>query len=142
MSTIVPWIKALHVLSMSAFVGGMLAAPTLLAASAAGGSDSVAFARAARVVLRRLVLPAMIATLFLGVALIGLDPSVMRGAGWLHAKLLLVFVLLGGHGFVAARARKAESGVEGPSASTWIAISAGFLAMFGVVMVLVVVRPF
>jgi protoporphyrinogen IX oxidase len=142
MTAIYPWIKTLHLLAVVAWIGGMLAVPTLLAAHAAGGPDAAGFARAARLLLKRLVLPGMITALVLGVALIGMQPSIMKGQGFMHAKLTLALVLMGAHGFLAARARKAEAGEPGPSAGAWGGVAAVLLALSGAVVGLVVVRPF
>jgi putative membrane protein len=141
MSAIYPWIKTLHLVAVVAWIGGMLAVPLLLA-GAAGGADAAAFARAARLLLKRLVLPGMVTALVLGVAMIGLQPAIMKGQGFMHAKLTLALVLMGAHGFLAARARKAEAGEPGPSAGAWSGICAALLALSVVVVALVVVRPF
>lgn len=142
MSAIYPWIKTLHLLAVVAWVGGMLAVPTLLAAHAAGGPEAPGLVRAARLLLKRLVLPGMLVALVLGVAMIAMQPAIMKGQGFMHAKLTLVFVLFGAHGFLAARTRKLEGGAPGPSAGAWAGIAVALLALSGAVLGLVVVRPF
>lgn len=142
MSAIYPWLKTLHLVAVAAWIGGMLAVPMLLAAHAAGGPDAAAFVRAARLLLKRLVLPGMIAALVLGVALIGMEPAIMKGKGFMHAKLTLVLVLFGAHGFLSARARKLEGGAPGPSGGAWAGVAVALLALSTIIAGLVIVRPF
>jgi len=42
-----------------------------------------------------ITVPAMIATWGFGLAMISINPSLMSGQGWLHAKIALVFLLTG-----------------------------------------------
>lgn len=41
--------------------------------------------------------PAMICTLLSGIAMIALEPALLKGSGWLHAKILIVVLLVAYH---------------------------------------------
>ena len=66
-------------------------------------------------------------------------PDIMKGHGWMHAKLTLIVVLIGLHGFQRARVGKYKRGEVGAS-PTWVipAIQATVLA----IVVLAAAKPF
>ena len=85
-------LKALHLISVIAWMAGMFYLPRLYAyhAEAAKGSDkSETFKVMERRLLRIIVNPAMILTLLFGALMIGANPAVMDDQ-WIHVKLLLV----------------------------------------------------
>lgn len=85
-------LKALHLISVIAWMAGMFYLPRLYAyhADAEKGSDkSETFKVMERRLLRIIVNPAMIATLVFGLLMVMVNPSIMQG-GWIHVKLLLV----------------------------------------------------
>jgi putative membrane protein len=86
------WIKALHVISVIAWMAGMLYLPRLFvyhAATEAGSTGSETFKVMERRLLRGIMNPAMVATFVFGIWMVLLDPGLMK-QGWLHGKLLLV----------------------------------------------------
>lgn len=106
LSTLYPWIKALHVMSIIAWMAAMLYLPRLFVyhVDAPPGSDmSETFKVMERRLLRGIMTPAMIASLLFGLLLL-LVPGVLA-QGWLHAKFLLLLGMFGLHGFFA-RCRK------------------------------------
>lgn len=94
------WIKGLHIISMVAWMAGMLYLPRLYVyhADAAPGSDkSETFKVMERRLLRAIINPAMIATFLFGILMIVANPAVMQ-SGWMHAKLGLVVIMTAFHG--------------------------------------------
>jgi putative membrane protein len=91
-----PWLKALHIISVVAWMAGLLYLPRLFVyhASAAPGSDtSETFKVMERRLLRGIVHPALVLTYAFGI-LLALTPGVVDWhAGWIHAKLALVAAL-------------------------------------------------
>lgn len=89
------WVKAFHLLSLIAWMAGLLYLPRLFVyhADAAIGSDA---SETFKVMERRLAVyimaPAMIATWLFGLWLIALEPSWMQN-GWMHVKLLAVVAM-------------------------------------------------
>jgi putative membrane protein len=96
------WFKAFHIIAVIAWMAGMLYLPRLLVyhcEAAPGSVQSETFKVMERRLLRAIINPAMIATWALGLWL-AWDAGFFSDA-WLHAKLALVLVLSGVHGFLA-----------------------------------------
>jgi len=101
-ATLYLWLKAAHVIAVIAWMAGMLYLPRLFVyhcEAEIGSKQSETFKVMERRLLRLIINPAMIATWLLGLWL------AYEGAwfqfGWLHAKLALVIILSGVHGFYA-----------------------------------------
>ena len=108
-------LKALHIIAVISWLAGLLYLPRLFvyhAGTTAGSESSEMLKVMEHRLLRYIMTPAMIATLLLGLILMG-QPGIMA-FGWLHMKLALVFMLFGFHGacsrwrkdFAADRNRK------------------------------------
>ena len=92
-----PWIKALHIISVIAWMASMLYLPRLFvyhAAASVGSAQSETFKVMERRLSRAIMLPAMIATLVFGGMLLSIPGIVDWHQGWIHGKLLLVFLML------------------------------------------------
>lgn len=87
--------KALHVISVIAWMAGMFYLPRLFvyhAEAGAGSPQSDTFKVMERRLLRAIMNPAMIATYVFGIAMLALTPGWLSD-GWLHAKLALVVAM-------------------------------------------------
>src|ERR1041385_5475102 len=137
------WLKALHVIAVIAWMAGMLYLPRLFVyhcEAEVGSKQSETFKVMERRLLRAIVNPAMIATWVLGLWL-AVEGGFLK-AGWLHAKILLVVILSGIHGFYARCVREfAEDRNTRPQRFFRIINEVPTLVMIAVV-VLVVVKPF
>jgi putative membrane protein len=95
-----PWIKALHIISVVAWMAGLLYLPRLFVyhVSAAPGSEmSETFKVMERRLLRGIMNPALVMTYSFGI-LLALTPGVVDWhQGWIHSKLALVVVLTAMH---------------------------------------------
>lgn len=97
------WVKSLHVISIIAWMAGMLYLPRLFVyhVDAEGGSvQSETFKVMERRLLKAIMTPAMISSW-----IFGLWAAYEIGAlsdGWFHAKLTLVLLLSGAHGYLAS----------------------------------------
>ncbi|GIL40739.1 protoporphyrinogen oxidase HemJ [Roseiterribacter gracilis] len=138
------WIKALHVISVIAWMAGMLYLPRLFVyhAQATPGSEmSETFKVMERRLLRAIINPAMTATFIFGISMLVLEPALLREP-WLHVKLLLVLCLGALHGkFSKWRREFAEDRNKTPARTFKIMNELVTLAMIGIV-ILVIVRPF
>jgi putative membrane protein len=140
-----PWMKALHIVSMVAWMAGLLYLPRLFVyhADAPPGSPTAeTFKIMERRLLRAIMNPAMIATYLFGI-LLAVTPGVVDWhAGWIHAKLVLVLALTGYH-HLLARWRKdfARDGNTRPARFYRIANEVPTLILIAIV-ILVVVKPF
>ncbi len=144
-ATAVLWIKALHIISVIAWMAGLLYLPRLFVyhTDAKAGSElSEALKVMERRLLKFIMNPALLASfLFGGILLADLDPETWR-SGWLHAKLAFVGALIAMHmamgkwrrDFAEDRNRRSQKfyriANEGPT-----------LLMIGIV-IFVVVKPF
>src|SRR6266478_5996322 len=94
------WIKALHVISVIAWMAGMLYLPRLFVyhcEAEIGSKQSETFKVMERRLLKAIINPAMILTWLLGLYLAWAGH--WFSAPWLHGKLLLVLAMSGIHGF-------------------------------------------
>jgi len=92
-----PWIKALHIISVIAWMASLLYLPRLFvyhASAPAGSAQSETFKVMERRLARAIMQPAMGATLLFGGLLAATPGIVDWHQGWLHAKLGLVFAML------------------------------------------------
>ncbi|KAB2873673.1 MAG: protoporphyrinogen oxidase HemJ [Bauldia sp.] len=137
------WIKAFHIVAVIAWMAGMLYLPRLFVyhcEAPPGSVQSETFKVMERRLLRAIINPAMVATWVLGLWL-AYDAGFFTSP-WLHAKLALVVVLSGVHGFFAARVRDfAEDRNTRPRRFYRIVNEVPTLIMIAIV-VLVVVKPF
>lgn len=140
-----PWTKALHIISVIAWMAGLLYLPRLFVyhADADAGSElSETFKVMERRLLRAIMNPAMIATYLFGLAVLFTPGIVDWQAGWIYVKLALV-ALLTWHHHRQARWRKAfaEDRNELPARFFRMQNEVPTLLMIGIVL-LVVARPF
>ncbi|KND17738.1 membrane protein [Pannonibacter phragmitetus] len=100
------WLKSLHVISIIAWMAGMLYLPRLFVyhCSAEPGSvQSETFKVMERRLLKAIINPAMIASWIFGLWL-AYEINAFRD-GWFHAKLTLVLLMSGAHGYLAGRVK-------------------------------------
>lgn len=104
LTLVYPWIKAFHVISMVAWMAGLLYLPRLYVyhcETVPGSAESERFKVMERRLLRQITTPAMIATWTFGVLLV-LTPGVLDWSwGWWHVKLVAVVLLSGFHGMLS-----------------------------------------
>lgn len=95
------WIKALHVMSLIAWMAGLFYLPRLYIYHCMvprGSTESERFKVMERRLLKQIMNPAMIATWLFGTLLILTPGAVDWSAGWWHTKLLMVLMMTGFHG--------------------------------------------
>src|SRR3954466_6521746 len=96
------WLKAFHVIAIIAWMAGMLYLPRLFvyhAETQKGSIQSETFKIMERRLLKAIINPAMITAWVLGLYLIW--DGGWYTSGRLHAKVLLVLILSGMHGFLS-----------------------------------------
>jgi protoporphyrinogen IX oxidase len=137
------WIKALHVIAIIAWMAGMLYLPRLFVyhcEAEAGSKQSETFKLMERRLLKAIINPAMIVTWLAGLYLAWAGH--FFSAGWLHAKLLLVLLLSGIHGFFSRCVKdfSADRNTR-PQKFYRIVNEVPTILMIGIV-ILVIVKPF
>ncbi len=142
-----PWFKAIHVMSVIAWMAALLYLPRLFvyhAERGAPGSElSETFKVMERKLLRGIMNPAMISSWAFGLlTLVSLGPGFLANSPWLHAKLLLV-VLMTGYHMACARFRRdfAEDANRRSGRFYRMINEIPALLMVGIV-ILVIVQPF
>ncbi|SMF62574.1 putative membrane protein [Azospirillum oryzae] len=138
------WIKALHVISIIAWMAGLLYLPRLFVyhcEAPAGSETSETLKVMERRLLRAIMNPAMIAAYVFGITMIVLTPEWLK-QGWLHAKILFVLLLTASHMMMARWRRDfAEDRNTRPQRFYRIANEVPTLLMIGIV-IFVIVKPF
>jgi len=129
------WIKALHVVSVMTFVGGMLGVAIFLYAT---DSADIVAARRVRVWDQRVTTPAMLCAWALGLWL-GLRGDWFR-EWWLVGKLVLVVALSALHGIQSGKLRTLAGG-RPDGRKRGMAIPLLIVASVAAVVVLVIVKP-
>lgn len=142
-----PWVKAAHIIFVIFWMAGMFILPRYLVHhQEALGEPAEAkkwVEREAR--LRRVILtPSLVIVWLIGIAL-ALNVGLVDGApglGWLHAKLLLVFLLSGYHGWAVGYSKKLAAGKPSLSARNLRILNEVPALAVALIVVLAVVRPF
>lgn len=140
-----PWIKSLHVISVIAWVAGMLYLPRLFVyhADAEVSSDkSETFKVMERRLLRAIMNPAMIATFVFGGFLLATPGAVDWGAIWIWVKLAAVGAMTVAHHVFARWFKEfAEDRNTRPAKTYRMANEVPTLFLI-VIVVMVIARPF
>jgi putative membrane protein len=145
LASLYPWIKALHIVSVIAWMAGLLYLPRLFvyhAEEPKGSPTAETFKIMERRLLRGIMDPAMAAVFVLGV-LLALTPGAVDWANfWIYAKLVLVAGLAALH-HALGRWRKAfaEDRNTRPSRFYRMINEVPTVVMIAIV-ILVVVKPF
>jgi putative membrane protein len=137
------WAKTLHILAVIAWMAALLYLPRLMVYHAgvpAGSPTSETFKVMERRLLKGIATPSMIATWFFGVW-VALEAGFFS-SGWLHAKLALVLVLSGMHGYLAGAVRKFAADRNTVSARTWRFLNEVPAVLLIFIVGLVVFKPF
>jgi putative membrane protein len=145
MAGLYPWFKALHVISVIAWMAAMLYLPRLFVyhAGVPAGSDRSQMLKVMEGKLYRIIMrPAMLATVIFGAALLSVPGVVDWGQGWIYGKLAMVLGLFACHGAMGGwrRAFAEDRNTHSPK----------FFRMFNevptvlmmIIVILVVVKPF
>lgn len=138
------WLKALHLIAVIAWMAGMLYLPRLFvyhAAAKSGSELAETFKLMERRLLRFIMTPAMLATYLFGIWMLATNPALLQEP-FMHAKLTLVLILTGVHGWFAKLRRDFATDANRHSQKFYRVINeVPTLLMIGIV-ILVIVRPF
>jgi protoporphyrinogen IX oxidase len=98
------WLKAFHIIAVTAWMAGLLYLPRLMVyhrRTAIGGESSEIFKVMERRLLKAIMLPAMVLSWVLGLALIWVTDAFSSLSLWLTIKLVAVVALTGFHFWLA-----------------------------------------
>ncbi len=141
-----PVIKALHIISFTAWMAGMFYLPRLYAyhVEAAVGSElSEQFKIMERRLLRIIINPAMISTWLFGTLLV-LTPGVVdwAGDGWWHVKFTMVLLMSGFHGAMSKWRREFLEDRNRRSHKYYRIANEVPTILMLVIVIMVIVKPF
>ena len=137
------WLKALHIISLIAWMAALLYLPRLFVyhtGVAAGSEASETFKVMERRLLKAIMTPAMIATWVFGLWLA--YEGRLFTAPWLHAKIALVVVLSGIHGMMAKWVREFAQDRNTRSTRFYRIANEGPTILMVLIVLLVVLKPF
>jgi putative membrane protein len=138
------WLKALHIISFTAWMAGMFYLPRLYVyhAGAVRGSDSDKMLQVMeRRLLRIIINPAMILTFIFGISLVASEPEVLQ-QGWLHAKIFLVLCMTGVHGYLAKIRKDFERGENIRTDKFYRLLNEIPTFLLILIVILVIIKPF
>jgi putative membrane protein len=141
----VTWVKALHVISVIAWIAGMMYLPRLFVyhtGAATGSPQSETFKVMERRLYRGITTPAMVATWVFGLTMV-LTPGVVDwSTGWPWVKAAAVLALSGIHGFYGRQVRNfAADRNERPQGFFRMINELPFVLVI-VIVIMVIVKPF
>lgn len=137
------WVKALHVISIIAWMAGMLYLPRLFvyhAEAAVGSEQSETFKVMERRLLKAIINPAMVSAW-----IFGLWVAYEIGAfseGWFHAKLTLVLLMSGVHGYLSRCVKRFARDENKHSAKFYRVLNEVPTVLMIFIVILVIGKPF
>ena len=137
------WVKSLHIVFVISWFAGLFYLPRILV-NLAMETDPAATQRLLLMArkLYRFASLLMVVAIALGIALVALEPGVLHGQYWLHAKLALVVVAIGYHHMCRGMLRSFEK-LENRRRERWFRVfNEMAVLLFAGIVILVVVRPF
>lgn len=135
-------IKILHIIAVISWMAGLLYLPRIYVYHCdveTGSKTDEIFQIMERKLLKFIMNPAMILTFIFGFYLafqIGFD------MGWVHAKITLVLILAGFHGYLAVARKKFANGQNKKSAKFYRIINEVPTILMIIIVTLVILKPF
>jgi protoporphyrinogen IX oxidase len=140
-----PWIKALHIISMVAWMAGLLYLPRLFvyhAAARPGSDSSETFKVMERRLLYGIMNPALVATYVFGILLASMPGLVEWSRGWIYVKLAAVLGLTAIHYGLARWQKDFAADRNRRPARFYRIVNEIPTLLLIVIVIMVVVRPF
>ena len=143
-----PWTKAFHIISMVAWMAGMLYLPRLFVyhcETIPGSTDSERFKVMEYRLLKQIINPAMIATWLLGIWLAWFVADSRYAwylPGWLWAKIVLVLALSAVHGLLARWRHDFAADKNQHTQTFYRIINEVPTVLLILIVILVVIKPF
>lgn len=138
------WVKAFHVIAVICWFAAIFYLPRLFVYHAMA-EDQISrdrFKIMERKLYRGIMTPSMIVTLVLGLWLLTDNWDYYKTQGWMHAKLTLVFLLVGYHHVCLAYMKKFAADANTKSDKFYRIFNEIPVFLLVAIVILVVVRPF
>jgi putative membrane protein len=140
-----PWIKALHLIAVIAWMAGMLYLPRLYvyhAAAEPGSAMSETFKVMERRLMRAIINPAMIAAWLLGGTLLYVLSPGVWSQGWIWVKLAMLMGMQAMHGLFSRWRREFEQDLRLRPARIYRIANEVPTVLLIVIVIMVIVQPF
>jgi protoporphyrinogen IX oxidase len=138
------WLKAFHIIAVVCWFAVLFYLPRLFIYHV--NSDDLSGRERFKIMERRLYrgigTPSLIAVWALGSWMLALNWDFYKTQGWVHAKLMLVFLLTGYHHMCGAYLKKLANDLPVPSAKFFRFFNEVPVLFLIAIVILVVVRPF
>ena len=143
MNSGVAWALVFHIVGFVLWIGGLLVATQVMASLTRQSSAEVsnALARLETKLFKGVAHPGAAITVITGIIVVVLQPDYMR-QGWLHAKLLLVAIVIALDIIAYVRARAFQSGRIVLQKRECMALHSGIALVFIGIVILVMIKPF
>ena len=138
------WVRALHIISVIAWMAGMLMFPRLMVyrlESIPGGETDLKMQKAIGSLKKIILTPAMILTWILGLSLAAMQWPGIMSHGWFHIKILMVLGISAFHGIFVSMNKKIGT-EEAPKPKTLRMLNEVPFLMAIAAVIAVVVQPF
>lgn len=138
------WLKAFHIMAVVTWFSGLFYLPRLFVyhAETRDTEGNERFKVMERKLYRGITTPSMVVVIGLGIALLSLNPAYYMSQPWMHAKLLLVTLLIVFHFFCGYHLKQfANDNNQKSHVYFRVFNELPVLALIGVI-ILVVVKPF
>ncbi|MCF4096918.1 protoporphyrinogen oxidase HemJ [Maritalea mediterranea] len=139
------WVKSLHIISIIAWMAGMLYLPRLMVYHAdveKGSAQSETFKIMERRLLKAIMTPAMVASWIFGLWLVLGYQVASFTDGWFLVKLIGVLALSGMHGFLSKQVKAFAQDQNERSAKFFRMINEVPTLLMIIIVIMVVVKPF
>ena len=140
-----PWTKALHLISVVAWMAGMFYLPRRYvyhSDTAPGSPMSETFKVMERRLLRGIINPAMIAAWIFGLTLVMTPGVVDWSAGWWHGKMFGFLAMTVLHGYLATQRKHFLADERRHSATFWRVVNEVPTLLLVLIVIMVIVKPF
>ena len=137
------WLKAGHVIFVIFWMAGLFMLPRYLVyhqEAAPGSPEEAIWADRERKLLKIILMPSIIVVWVLGIVIATVGH--WWGQPWLHAKLFLVLLLSGYHGYLAGYARKLARGERALTGKQLRLLNEVPGVVAAAIVILVIVKPF
>lgn len=137
------WLKAGHIIFVIFWMAGLFMLPRFFVyhqEADAGSPEEARWVDREQKLLKIILLPSIILVWLLGFALAGSIGAFSQG--WFHAKLLLVLLLSGYHGYLSGYARKLARGQRPLTGKKLRLLNEVPGVAAAIIVVLVIVKPF
>ncbi|HEX4297953.1 MAG TPA: protoporphyrinogen oxidase HemJ [Devosia sp.] len=139
------WVKALHVISVIAWIAGMMYLPRLFvyhAAAETGSIQSETFKIMERRLYRGIITPAMVLTWVFGLTMVFTPGIIDWHQGWPWVKAVAVILLTGIHGYYGRQVRNFAADRNTRPQGFWRVVNELPFVLVIIIVIMVIVKPF